>query len=681
MHTKKYIDNLFKNAIYGNPFIQLTAEDVQNCKLSLNKNQHNTPKEDCNKLKENDNFYKDDKTFIDDKTTKDITMTKADITYKNNYASIKDEPANKKQKLETNGIDVLKLELSRESETLKFKSQFKSSLKTNKEIATTSAEEVSMEESIESEKSSEKNVKSMIRVIDPRKMMDEKAYKMWMKNYHFGIKPKHLRTDINNLSVAKLSTTRFQRSLHSNKVNGVKHPLNSKNHVRGNLIEIEKLYIKYFSKCVQDTIVTIANILNIISMSKKYHQNRIHESYKKGSEAEKLKEICDADRLHGKHKKILETKLKNNFICVISSFAESEFDSAFKMFFLSILTVLRVLDQPKFKKGGIFKNLVILLWNSLKNGEFNHQFKQKMFSMFQSKTFRPDCINLISIIEDSRDTDPGVTDRMTLFFVSTVYSREFFQPVIKAVTCDSNEDIELLIDNANFQCCINSKFKDPVDSSTVLHPKNKIPVPETIQSPINSDVTTQNWFLANNPDRTYQQMSVLNGDAAVEPTIATSQPLNNFYELLSYSLQKKTSESPTSRVLPTEKCIVVTPAISNSSLVQVTSSFSETPTTSTPTTFVTFNPSIQNKKSVTNSQLHRAIGRIILIDNKQYQLVQGSLSQMRSVVNGSNILVTSPSTVIIKCHAKNCNSSVTIMCSVCATVKYCSYACQLFLFF
>jgi len=147
-------------------------------------------------------------------------------------------------------------------------------------------------------------------------------------------------------------------------------------------------------------------------------------------------------------------------------------------------------------------------------------------------------------------------------------------------------------------------------------------------------------------------MPVLNGDTAVEPTIATSQPLNNFSELLSYSLQKKTSESPTSQVIPTEKCIVVTPAISNSSLVQVTSSFSETPTTSTPTTFVTINPSIRNKKSVTNSQLHRAIGGIILIDNKQYQLVKGSLGQTRSVVNGSNILVTSPSTAIIKVGKK-----------------------------
>lgn len=143
-------------------------------------------------------------------------------------------------------------------------------------------------------------------------------------------------------------------------------------------------------------------------------------------------------------------------------------------------------------------------------------------------------------------------------------------------------------------------------------------------------------------------MPVSNSDTAVEPTSSTSQPLNNFYKPLSYSLQKKTSESSTSLGIPTKKCIVVKPATSNSSLVQVTSPFSGTATTSTPTTFVTFNPSIQKNKSVINSQLHRAIGGIILIDNKQYKLVQAPLGQMRAGVNGSNILVTSPSIVIIK---------------------------------
>lgn len=57
------------------------------------------------------------------------------------------------------------------------------------------------------------------------------------------------------------------------------------------------------------------------------------ESFKKKSEAEKLKERCDAIRLHSRHKTILETKLKNNFVEVVPSYNEPDFESAFQMFF------------------------------------------------------------------------------------------------------------------------------------------------------------------------------------------------------------------------------------------------------------------------------------------------------------------------------------------------------------
>lgn len=68
-------------------------------------------------------------------------------------------------------------------------------------------------------------------------------------------------------------------------------------------------------------------------MSNKYHKSRMDESFKKKSEAEKLKERCDAIRLHSRHKTILETKLKNNFVEVVPSYNEPDFESAFQMFF------------------------------------------------------------------------------------------------------------------------------------------------------------------------------------------------------------------------------------------------------------------------------------------------------------------------------------------------------------
>lgn len=677
------------------PCEKLSTEDIENYKLSLIKNKDNTSEEDTSKndkickddtISTNENKCKDkttsksDKTPKEDKISKDDKMFKEIKTSKDKNSSTDDEPAKKKQKMNTNRIDVLKLVLSREGETDKFKSQFKSSLKPNKEIVSARIEDVPMEidcdASTESANSSAISVRQRIFVIDPRKMMNDDKYLLYVNVFADNLF-KHQTNGMKKSAIPVKLSTNGPKPSQSTKINGVKLPLNNKNNVKGNLIEIEKLYKKYFSKSVQDTIVTIANILNIISMSNKHHKARMDESFKKRSEAEKLKERCDANRLHARHKKILETKLKNNFINVVSSFAESEFESAFQMFFLSILTVLRVLDQPKFRKGSIFKNLVLLLWNSLKNSEYNHP---KIFSMFRSKAFRPDCIDLISLIEDSRDSDPGVTDRMTLFFVSTVNSREYFQTVIDAVTSDSNEDLSLLIDNAAFQCCVNSKFKDPIDSTTEQHSNDKIPAPEAIQNPINSNETIQHWILAKNPDGTYQQIPVLNGNksqtignTAVEPSTVTSQPLNNFYESFSSSLQKKTSESSTPKVMSTKKCIVVTSTISNSPLVQVTASSSGTATTIP--TFVTFKPS-QINKSMANSALIRAEGNTIVLGNKQFQLLKGSASQMRAVVNGTSILLKSPTSSIIKCYARSCNSAATIMCSSCTMVKYCSHNCQ-----
>lgn len=138
---------------------------------------------------------------------------------------------------------------------------------------------------------------------------------------------------------------------------------------------------------------------------------------------------------------------------------------------------------------------------------------------------------------------------------------------------------------------------------------------------------------------------MLNGNSTVEPWIVTSQSLNNFYGPLSYSLEKKTSEQSTTKVISTKKCVVM-PTMSNSYLGQVTSSCQTA--TLTPTTFVTFTSSIQKKKNGTNSQVHRAIDGIVLIDNKEYQLVKGPLGQTRAVLNDTSILIKSPSTVIIK---------------------------------
>ncbi|XP_027843371.1 uncharacterized protein LOC114124329 isoform X3 [Aphis gossypii] len=686
MHTftKHYIDNILFKALECSSYVSietLSDDEIKNYN-SRKKLKDNNVSEDNDVSKDN-TISKDNTTSKDDTTPKDNTISKDNIISKEDSTSKSEEPPKKKQKLDTTGVDVLKLVLSREGETDKFKSQFKSSLKSNKKIASTSTNETPKEN--DSDKSAESsnssaNTVSRIRVVDPKNIMEDDKYSLFLKIFSdlkFKNPPNTVKKSVSSFKASSILAKDIQMirettaNMASNKV---------KAQGRGNLIGIEKVYRKYFSKSKQDTIVIIANILNIISMSNKYHKSRMDESFKKKSEAEKLKERCDANRLHGRHKTILETKLKNNFVEVVSSFDEPDFESAFQMFFLSILTVLRVLDQPKFKKGSIFKNLVLLLWNSLKNGNYYHP---KIFTMFRSKTFRPDCIELISLIEDSRDNDPGITDRMALFFVSTVNSRDYFQKVIDVVTSDSSEDLEVLIDHATSQCCLNSKFKDPpVDESTVQQSNNKMAATETIKKPANSDETIQHWVLAKNPDGTFQQIPLINtkktqttGNTTVEPFKLPKPPLHNFYESFSSSLQKTvSSESSVPKAVPTKKCIVVKPAITKTHLVQVTTSSSESGT-GTPT-YMTFKPAVQNNKSSAMSPLQRAEGSTILLGNKQYQLVKGPAGQMRAVMNGSNILVKSPPPAIIKCYAKDCNNSATIMCSSCTTVKYCSHSCQ-----
>jgi len=164
------------------------------CHRSLIKNKHNTLKEDYNKLKDNYNTCKGFKTSIDDKTSKDVTMTKADKTYYNNNSYIDDEPAKKKQKVDTNRIHFMKLVSSREDETKPFKPQFKSLLKPIKEIASTSSEEGPMEtgceESTKSElKSSDKIVKPKILVKDPNELMNADEYIRGQKILNFDKNP------------------------------------------------------------------------------------------------------------------------------------------------------------------------------------------------------------------------------------------------------------------------------------------------------------------------------------------------------------------------------------------------------------------------------------------------------------------------------------------------------------
>ena len=77
---------------------------------------------------------------------------------------------------------------------------------------------------------------------------------------------------------------------------------------------------------------------------------------------------------------------------------------------------------------------------------------------------------------------------------------KYFQIVIDTLINNYNRDLASLINNAHFQCSINSIFKDPVDLSTKKQSKDKRLVTKAIQIPINSDKKIQHR--AKHPDGT-----------------------------------------------------------------------------------------------------------------------------------------------------------------------------------
>lgn len=409
------------------------------------------------------------------------------------------EPSAKKCKFNDKGKEELKLVLSREGESDKFKSQFKTVFYSQSE----SSDDLGSPNPEVCEKKDEPSNESnsligKIWVRDVRTMMTEAMLKRYYRVFselgeQLAIKQMSTMSNIHStvVDIEPSSTNTQPNPIITQPTN---QPLIK---VDLKLADIETLYNKYFSKQVQDTIVVIANILNVISLSNRHHKARMDESFKKRTEAEKLKERCDANRIHEKHKLILDSQIKNLFFKVVSMFSDQDFDLAFQMFFLSVLTVLRVLDHPKFKRGSIFKNLVLLLWGSLKSCNFDNR---RVYAKLRSKTFRSECIELISFI-DSRESDPGIVDRLSMFFMSTIDAADF-QRVIEAVTNDTSADVlATLVHEASQRVRQNSKFKDPPKDISLVNLESNSVLSNALQA---SNEVIKHWVITKGPNGTYQ---------------------------------------------------------------------------------------------------------------------------------------------------------------------------------
>ncbi|XP_050531877.1 uncharacterized protein LOC126900299 isoform X2 [Daktulosphaira vitifoliae] len=619
------------------------------------------------------------------------------------------EPSVKRIKFNDKGKEVLKLVLSREGESDKFKSQFKTTLysrivdeSSDDPASPCSVTEVDSDSNVQNisliGKSSDMKKISTLELRDKsikdQELLDEKKDKpcnelnsligkIWVRDVRTMMTEAMLKryyrvfSELNQqLAVKQISTlTNTQPTVE----NTQSIPINTQSTlintqptnqllIKGNLklVDIEMLYSKYFSKHVQDTIVIIANILNIISLSNRHHKARMDESFKKKTEAEKLKERCDANRIHERHKFILESQLKYRFIEVVSMFSDQDFDHAFQMFFLSVLTVLRVLDHPKFKKGSIFKNLVLLLWNSLRSCNLDNR---RVFTMFRSKTFRPDCIELISLIEDSRESDPGIVDRMSMFFISNIDATDF-QRVIEGVTSDTSADmLATLVHEASQNIRRNSKFKDPLKNN--INSSANLETTTILTNAVQgSNEVIKHWVITKGPNGTYQPYPMTNENKPPRNTIndnnesisSVSPQLNSYYENFSNTLLKNVPDLMGTKPITTKINLASSTVTSGGSL---------------PGKFVAYDPKNNTVKAISSSNIQRADGNTYVV--KPYQLFRGQMRPMISQGKSNGIILAQqPKNTDgpVRCYARNCNEIATIMCSTCTSVKYCSHNCQ-----
>lgn len=98
--------------------------------------------------------------------------------------------------------------------------------------------------------------------------------------------------------------------------------------------------------------------------------------------------------------------------------------------------------------------------------------------------------------------------------------------------------------------------------------------------------------------------------------------------------------------MPTKKCTMIAPIVSNSPLHlhQIASSSKTATSTPTKKTFVTLNPSIQNIKTHPNSLVHIAEDNTILIGNKTYKIINATSGATKAEPNGTILLGKPPST-------------------------------------
>lgn len=281
---------------------------------------------------------------------------------------------------------------------------------------------------------------------DMHKLIEVSQLEKYYEN--FGLLPKIPLISKNREETPKVNIPINQRTQHSVQKNDTF------------LEVIELLYQKYFnSKIAQNNIIIIANILNVIRMYDAHHKAQMDSlSYIRIGQKPESYSYSVAVSMHLKNSNVLKSKFKKHFSAVLYNKIDFDFELTFQMFFLSIFNILNVLNHQK-PNETIFKNLAHLLRDCFKDNE------HKTMAIHKSDTFHSNCMDLIRAIEDWQGSDPSLTDRMPIFFMSSINDQQrIFQTIFNYVTSRyDNENLAILIDIAALQCFKNSTFNDYVN--------------------------------------------------------------------------------------------------------------------------------------------------------------------------------------------------------------------------
>lgn len=233
----------------------------------------------------------------------------------------------------------------------------------------------------------------------------------------------------------------------------------------------ELLHKKYFDNYIQDTIVIINNIVFMNLLTNIHCISRINWILRWKDKHKMIENIQFQSILHIKYVNILDNVLKKNFIDIISTFEDSDYEQAFLMLMLSLFASLKMFGSNVFKNSSvILKKLERLQWESVKHQQFDHN---RVLMTFKSNVFCSCYHKLSKLIGEGSYTDPNIVKLWELFCSPAIFKATYFRSAIKAITNSADlEKVVSLIDKASKNIRLYSHLKNGENSP--MYKKDKL---------------------------------------------------------------------------------------------------------------------------------------------------------------------------------------------------------------